>query len=356
MQHVRHELLKAHVLHPCDAFGALKVGFGTVPAFLPLASIVNEEFRDFAQSTAFFAEIRDYACTALLRGFHADLDAMNEVGAAGADVGAEHIRAVALVVDAAGQFAFRVRDRREVADDIDRDAADGRKENMVVGASHQFRKHASGLLKEAAAQLRLANVKTLRHARKVPDRFDRDFRHADLPGLQQDFAVRNHAAFLHRHLEFRKVQPRPRHCNRRADVETGFQFIRKHLSNEMPERIERNNLVRIMPLRMRPQGNTRGGVREVRNMIRIQLSGRHRKGTVDGVRAGVRADDVALGRVLHRADHWPSHFGVGLPPLDFRAALFLASRMRGQDDMFGFIHALFVGACSTTGGSNKLLT
>jgi hypothetical protein len=114
VQHIRHELLKAGVLHARDTFRALEIGRGLVAALLPLAGIVDQELRHLAQRAAFLAVIGDHADAAILRFAHAFLDAVHQIGPAGADVGAEHVRAVALVMNAAGDAAAA--DRRDPPD------------------------------------------------------------------------------------------------------------------------------------------------------------------------------------------------------------------------------------------------
>ena len=110
MDHVRHQLLEARVLHAGDALGALEIGRGRVAALLALARVVDQELGDLAERPALLAVVDDDAEAAGLRRARAFLDAVHEIGPAGADVGAEHVRAVALVVHAAGDR--RARDRR----------------------------------------------------------------------------------------------------------------------------------------------------------------------------------------------------------------------------------------------------
>jgi hypothetical protein len=105
-------LLEAGVLDAGDAFGALEIGRRLVAARLALAGVVDEEFGDLAEGPAFLAVIGDQARAAVLGLADAFLDAVGQIGAAGADVRAEDVRAVALVVDAAGQAALRVRRSR----------------------------------------------------------------------------------------------------------------------------------------------------------------------------------------------------------------------------------------------------
>ena len=59
---------------------------------------------DFAEGTAFLAEVDDKSDAPTLCCADALFDGVDEVGFAGADVGAEDVGAVAFVVDAEGEF------------------------------------------------------------------------------------------------------------------------------------------------------------------------------------------------------------------------------------------------------------
>ena len=77
----------------------------------------------------------------------------------------------------------------DVAEQIDRDAADRRQEHLQVGPRHQLGKHAGGLLEQCAAQIVLGGAEALGDARQVPDRIDRDLDHRDAAVLVHDLAV-----------------------------------------------------------------------------------------------------------------------------------------------------------------------
>src|SRR3984893_13864291 len=102
VENVGHQLLKAHVLHAGDAFGATEIAVGGVAAGLPFAGVVDEELGDLAQRPPLLAVVHDDPDPAMLRGLDADFDAVHEIRPARADIGAEDIRTVALVMDAAG--------------------------------------------------------------------------------------------------------------------------------------------------------------------------------------------------------------------------------------------------------------
>src|SRR5215471_2680538 len=57
VEDVRHQLLKAHVLHAGDAFGAAEIGVRPVAAMLPLAGVVDEEFGDLAERPPLLAVV-----------------------------------------------------------------------------------------------------------------------------------------------------------------------------------------------------------------------------------------------------------------------------------------------------------
>ena len=77
---------------------------GAVAALLALARVVDQELRHLAERAAFLAVVDDEARRrpAARSRMHSSI-AVREVGPAGADVGAEHVGAVALVVHARGR-------------------------------------------------------------------------------------------------------------------------------------------------------------------------------------------------------------------------------------------------------------
>src|SRR5246127_2086685 len=86
VDHVGHQLLEARVLHARDALRALEIGGRRVALLLALARIVDQEFCDFAERAALFPVVDDDAEPTGLRAPRAFLDAVNEIGTAGADV------------------------------------------------------------------------------------------------------------------------------------------------------------------------------------------------------------------------------------------------------------------------------
>src|SRR5205807_10625740 len=182
-------LLKPHVAHAGDAFGALEIAGWAVAALLGLAGVVDQELGDLAERAALLAIVDPEPDAARLRHLDGDLDAVGEIGPAGADVGAEHVGAVALVVNAAGQRSAAVAELCRIAEAVDRGAADRRQKYLEVGPRHQLRIHAAGLLVQAAAQVGLVEIETFGDTRQIPHRIDRRLHHthAAVPG--DDIAV-----------------------------------------------------------------------------------------------------------------------------------------------------------------------
>jgi len=126
IRRIRHQLLKAHVLHAGNALGAAEIAVDGIAAWLSLAGVVDEELGNLTERAALLAAVNNDPDPAPLRGLDADSDPVNEIRAAGANVRAEDIRTVALVVDAAGDHRARLRETLDLAKEINRRATDGR--------------------------------------------------------------------------------------------------------------------------------------------------------------------------------------------------------------------------------------
>src|SRR5580704_12356920 len=232
MDRVRHQLLETGVLHAGDTFGALEILCRRIATLLPLARVVDEEFRDLAQRPAFLAIVHDDAEAAGLAGARAFLDAVDQIGTAGADVRAEHIGAVALVVDPAGDFCARIVELGDVTEQINRRAADRRQKYLQIGPRHQLRKHAGGLLEQRAAQIPLGRAEAMRDAGQVPHRIDGDFDHRNAAVLVDDIAVIDEASRGKRALHFRQIEAGAGDGDGRTDVDAfgdfDLEIFRRH--------------------------------------------------------------------------------------------------------------------------------
>ncbi len=92
----------------------------------------------FTQGSAFLAVVNYDSSSAVLGGFYALLDGVRQVRAAGADVGAEHVRAVAFIVNAHRELHRLVGDEGRVAPNVDGEASNGGQEDFEIETGHQL--------------------------------------------------------------------------------------------------------------------------------------------------------------------------------------------------------------------------
>ncbi len=152
MNGVRHELLEACVLDTGDALRAREVRCRLISTRLTLTRVIYQKLRHLSERPTLFAVVDDQSDAACLRRTNALLDAVCEIRAARADVRAEDIRAIALIVNPTGQWAHRVMEGCRVTEDIQRRAADRRQKNVQVATRDQLRIHAGGLLEQGSTQ------------------------------------------------------------------------------------------------------------------------------------------------------------------------------------------------------------
>ena len=194
VQHVGHQLLEAHVLHAGHAFGAGEVLVGRVAALLALARVVDQELGHLAERAALLAGVGDQADAAALRALDAFLDRVREVRPAGADVGAEHVGAVALVVHARGQLDRRDRPgragRRRCRPSARRSAAGTPRGRARVTSSGYMPPVSSNSTRRRSVSLQPKRCAT---PGQVPDRLDRRLGDQRRAARQQD-ACRRGAA------------------------------------------------------------------------------------------------------------------------------------------------------------------
>jgi hypothetical protein len=173
---------------------------------------------------------------------------------------------------AAGYAGAVVRQFGNVAEQISRRAADRRQKNPQVGPCHQLRKHARGLFEQLSAQIVLGGREALRHARQIPYRVDRYLDHGDASVLVHDLAVMLEPAGFDRRLQFGQIETRASDGNARTDIDAFGDLLREVFRDEMAPRIERNDPLRIGPLRKRPDRLGGMGVGEVRAPDRIECA------------------------------------------------------------------------------------
>ena len=320
VQHVGHQLLEAHVLHPRHALGAQEVFVGAVTAELAFARVVDQELGDFTERAAFLAAVGDEAHAALLRTAYALFNGMREVGAAGADVGAKNVRAVAFVVHARRQFNVRVSECADVAKHVERLAADGGQEDFEIAARHQLGVHAAGFLEERAAQVAFAHAKALGHTGQPPHGLDGDLGHRGRGVVHQDAAVDLQALEGQRLLDLGQMHMRLRHRDGRADVIALRHVVGVDMHHARTPGVDRDHLAGVAPLRVGAHQVGGRGVRKVGAVASWQVARRHGECAVHAVAAAVRADDVALAAVGGGAHDGAARQRIGRAPGQRRRA------------------------------------
>ncbi|CCD99338.1 hypothetical protein BRAS3809_2590011 [Bradyrhizobium sp. STM 3809] len=336
---IRHQLLETRILHAGDAFGALEVSGRGVAVLLALARIVDEELGDLAERAAFLAVVDDDAEAAVLARGNAFLDAVDQIGAAGADVRAEHVGAVALVMHATCDLGPGIIQLGDVAEQIDRGAADRRQEDLQVRPRHQLRIHAAGLLEQATTQIGLAGAEARGDTRQVPHRVDRDLDHRHAAIGMHDVAVMDEALRGERGMQLRQLDARLGHRDGRPDVDAFGDLAAEIFRDQVAPGIERDDLGWIAPLVERADGGGGMGVGEVRAADRIERAGGDRERAVDRVGAAMAADDVAILRPRHRADHRAALARACRAPVEREVMLGAWHRVRGQADVIRAVGA-----------------
>src|ERR1051326_4347880 len=114
----------------------------------------------------------------------------------------------------------------------------------------------------------LGDAEPLGKARQVPYRVDRRLGDTHLAARQYDLAVWLDPALGDPLADFRHIDVRGRDGDRRPYINTGADLLGEDLADEMPPRIERDDRLRICPLRMRPDQGGRSGAGHVGAMMR----------------------------------------------------------------------------------------
>ena len=124
-------------------------------------------------------------------------------------------------METAGDLGFRLAELGDVAEEIDRGAADRRQEQLEVGPRHQLGVHATGLLEQRAAQVDLFHAEALGDAGQPPHRLDRGLGHPDVACGRQQVVVGFQAPGHDRILDLRHLHMRLGDGDGRADVPAG---------------------------------------------------------------------------------------------------------------------------------------
>ena len=234
---------------------------------------------------------------------------------------------------AAGDPGAWIGEPSDVAEQIDGDTADRRQEYAQIGPRHKFGEHSGGLIEQVSAQRSLCGAEALRNSRQIPDRIDRDLDHRDAAVGMDGMAVGLQPSGGQRVADFDQVEPRPGDGDTRADVEAFGDLRLEHVRDQMSPRVERDDLLRLGPLRERSDGGGGMGVGQVGPADRVERARRNRERAIERIGAAVGADHIALPELRHGADDRPALARRRRPPMDREAHFCPRVGMRGEPDM-----------------------
>ena len=160
----------------------------------------------------------------------------------------------------------------------------------------------------------LGGAEALGDAGQIPDRIDRDLDHRDAAVLVHDLAVGLQPPGRDRRLHLGQVEPRARDGDARADVDALGDLACEILRDQMSPRIERDDPLRVAPLRKRSDRRGGMGVGEIGPPDRVERAGGDGERAVDRIGAAMGADHVAVLRTRHRADDRPALARAGGAP------------------------------------------
>ena len=124
----------------------------------------------------------------------------------------------------------------DLAEEVDRHAADRRQQDLDVGPGHELGEHPPGLLEQGAPQIGFGDAETGGQPGQMPDRIDRRLGDADLAIVEQNLAVRPQGPVGEKRAELGRGNSRPSDRDRRTYVDAGADLFRKDLADEMAPR------------------------------------------------------------------------------------------------------------------------
>ena len=122
--------------------------------------------------------------------------------------------------------------------------------------------------------------------------------------------------------------------NRRSNIEAFAIEVGKHLAHHRTKRIQGDDVVRLAPTGMRPDGFGWSRIGKIGTVARFQSATGHGERPIDGIRPRVRANGIAISRLRQCGNHWSTLHRISMAPLD-RHGLWAKFPWVGcQHDMF----------------------
>jgi hypothetical protein len=156
---------------------------------------------------------------------------------------------------------------------------------------------------QATPQLRFPETEALGDAGQIPDRIDRRLHHPHAAARGHDIAVGANATRRDGRADFRHVDVSAGHRNARPDVVAAHEVVAERLADEMSPRVERHDLFRIEPLRVRSDALDRRRIGQVGHVIIGERSGRNCQRAINRVTAGMASNGIAMIGVAQGRDH-----------------------------------------------------
>mmetsp|Transcript_24876 Transcript_24876/g.42829 ORF Transcript_24876/g.42829 Transcript_24876/m.42829 type:complete len:459 (-) Transcript_24876:97-1473(-) len=333
VERVGHHCLEARVGDAGHVAGAVEVLRGTVTALGTLAHVVHEVLGDLSEGAALLAEVDHHTAATLLGSADALLNGVGQVRSAGADIGTEHVGAVALVVDSHGEGNALIGDGVGVTPDVNGEATDGGKEQLDVRAGQQLGVHHVGLLEQGLAQGLLGALESLSNTGKVPHGLDGSLGDHRLSVGLEDLAIGDESAQTDSFLHLREIDVGLGDGNGGANIVTLLEVWLENGGHHVAPRIDGHKLLRILPTGERTEIICGGGHLQVGNVVGVQLARGNSKGSVNAVATAVGANSIALASVLHGSDHRTSNGRIGVTPVHGDRVGTKLSIVGGQGDV-----------------------
>ena len=153
-------------------------------------------------------------------------------------------------------------------------------------------------------------------AREMPHRLERRLHHHDAAVLLEDLAVNGEPPGRDRLGQFGHTEVRLGDRDGRANVVALLEIGAHHVAHDGAEGVERDDPVGVVPRREGADAVRGRRVGEVGFLQRVEHSGRHGHRSINRIRTGVGADDVALSRVGHGPDQRTAHHRVAVAPMN----------------------------------------
>mmetsp|Transcript_11646 Transcript_11646/g.17220 ORF Transcript_11646/g.17220 Transcript_11646/m.17220 type:complete len:233 (+) Transcript_11646:765-1463(+) len=231
---------------------------------------------------------------------------MSEVGAAGANVTAKHVRPVAFIMDTNRKWNIFIRDLVRITPNIDGRSTNRWQEHLEVAARDQLGVHHVGLAEEGVAQLHLRAPKAPGHLRQVPHRLHRSLGNHCLAVCLQDFIIRLQASRANGLFNLWHINVCLGDSYGGTDVIPLVQERLEHFGNHVTPRIHGCYLFGFPPGRKGSNIMYWCSHIQIRLVLRIKLLSSYSQSLIDAVRAAMSTNSITQIWVGSCSQNWPT--------------------------------------------------